>query len=183
MAGSRSRRTLFHVSEDPDIGVFAPRSSKGVWAITAERLPNYLLPRDCPRVTFHARADMSAADRDRFLGRATIVIAIEAAWYARCASTSLTVYEFAAEPFVLEDEIAGYYTTRETVNPTATRHIVDPIAALREAGAELRVLDCLWQLREDVACSTLGFSIIRFRNAAPPPAGFVSRFDVPRARP
>ena len=47
---------LFHISAEPGIEVFEPRPSQYtsepvVWAITAERLHNYLVPRDCPRVT------------------------------------------------------------------------------------------------------------------------------------
>jgi hypothetical protein len=53
------------------------------------------------------------------------------------------------------------------------------MAALEERNVEVRLLESLWALREAVADSTLGFSIIRFRNAAPPPSGFVSRFPVP----
>ena len=52
-------RRLFHVSEDPAIEDFHPRPSSVapevgpiVWAVAESHLPNYLLPRDCPRVTF-----------------------------------------------------------------------------------------------------------------------------------
>jgi hypothetical protein len=45
---------LFHVSEEPGIERFEPRPSEyagepAVWAIDAERLRNYLVPRECPR--------------------------------------------------------------------------------------------------------------------------------------
>lgn len=51
---------LFHVSDQPDIALFQPRPAPRapgvedavVWAVDEEHLPNYLLPRDCPRVTF-----------------------------------------------------------------------------------------------------------------------------------
>lgn len=51
---------LFHVSEESNIEVFNPRTPTRndldknvglVWAIDEERLPNFLTPRDCPRVT------------------------------------------------------------------------------------------------------------------------------------
>jgi hypothetical protein len=50
---------LFHVSEDSGIERFEPRPSRYadepvVWAIDADRLRNYLLPRQCPRVTYYA---------------------------------------------------------------------------------------------------------------------------------
>lgn len=170
--------SVFHVSEDPDIGVFVPQSSGLVWAITADRLPNYLVPRDCPRVTFYALPTTTATDRERFLKDSTIVVVIESAWHARCESTALTVYEFDDESFVLKNATAGYYTTQETLHPVARRRIERPLDTLRAQGVEVRMLDSLWQLREDVAKSSLGFSIIRMRNARPPPPGFVSAFEV-----
>ena len=47
---------LFHVSEEFGIDRFEPRPSEYVsgfvvWAIDTDRLRNYLLPRECPRVT------------------------------------------------------------------------------------------------------------------------------------
>ena len=48
---------LFHISEDGYIEKFIPRRSKEiweyknyVWAIEEEKIQNYLLPRDCPRI-------------------------------------------------------------------------------------------------------------------------------------
>jgi hypothetical protein len=48
---------LFHVSEEPGTERFEPRAPAGagdpvVWAIDAERLRNYLVPRECPHVTY-----------------------------------------------------------------------------------------------------------------------------------
>jgi hypothetical protein len=62
----REKAMLFHVSEDRGIDVFEPRGADGkdafVWAIDGERLRNYLLPRECPRVTYYADAASSAVD-------------------------------------------------------------------------------------------------------------------------
>ena len=53
---------LFHVSEQPDIQVFQPRiptrkeldqTTGLVWAMDEAHLPNYLTPRECPRVAYH----------------------------------------------------------------------------------------------------------------------------------
>jgi uncharacterized protein DUF6886 len=171
---------LYHVSERGDIARFSPIVETGgvVWAITKERLKNYLLPRDCPRVTFYARPDTTEHDRRELLGDALAIVAIESAWYARAASTRLFVYSFAAEPFELKDEIAGYYTFSHPVDALECREVINPIEELRRERAELRVLTCLWALRETVAKSSLGFSIIRMRNAGPRPPGFVSAFPV-----
>ena len=64
---------LFHVSEESGIERFEPRPSQYpdepvVWAIDADRLRNYLLPRECPRVTYYAGRETTAADVERFLG-------------------------------------------------------------------------------------------------------------------
>ena len=50
---------LFHVSEKSGITEFMPRQSKYtqapvVWAVDDEKVRNYLVPRDCPRVTYYA---------------------------------------------------------------------------------------------------------------------------------
>jgi hypothetical protein len=64
---------LFHVSEEADIDRFEPRPSHNadgpvVWAVDADRLRSYLLPRQCPRVTYYAGPQTTAADVERFLG-------------------------------------------------------------------------------------------------------------------
>ena len=65
--------SLFHASENAGIQVFHPRlfstapdAGPVVWAIDALKLPNYLLPRDCPRVTFGVSAATTDEDRHRF---------------------------------------------------------------------------------------------------------------------
>src|SRR5262245_33710332 len=71
---------LFHVSEGPGIERFEPRPSSYtddpvVWAIDAARLRNYLVPRECPRVTYYAGPETTADDVQRFLGSSPAVIA------------------------------------------------------------------------------------------------------------
>lgn len=61
---------LFHVSEESGIERFEPRPSPYtdepvVWAIDADRLRNYLLPRECPRVTYYAGCETTIADVER----------------------------------------------------------------------------------------------------------------------
>ena len=60
-ASFSSKQMLFHISEESDIARFEPRASEYatglvVWAIDETRLCNYLLPRECPRVTYYAGA-------------------------------------------------------------------------------------------------------------------------------
>lgn len=163
---------LYHVSEESGIDRFTPRAPGGVgepvvWAIDAAHLRNYLVPRDCPRVTFAAGPNTTEGDRQRFLGASRAVVAIEAAWYSRLERCSLTCYEFGRENFACVDPGAGYYVSRQDVVPRGVRVIHDLIDELRARGVELRVLPSLWALHDEVAASSLEFSIIRMRNAAP----------------
>jgi hypothetical protein len=163
---------LFHLSEEDGIARFEPRSSPlaaepVVWAITADRLCNYLVPRDCPRVTFYARPSSSAADVERFLGPAAAVVAIERRWFARLRSCRLYCYQLADDGFECIDEGAGYFVSRSPVVPLSVEVFDDVAAQLRRRGVELRVLPSLWALHDALVASSLQFSMIRMRNATP----------------
>ena len=166
---------LFHVSEEPGIGRFEPRPSPYtdepvVWAIDAARLRNYLLPRDCPRVTYYAGRETTAADAERFLGSSPAVIAVESAWLERLRACRLYCYHLPPETFACIDECAGYFVSREPVVPTRVQVVDDLLAALLGRGVELRFVPDLWLLRDAVVSSTLQFSLIRMRNALPKPS-------------
>ncbi len=170
------RERVYHVSETPGITRFEPRiDDKGrslVWAIGASRLQNYLLPRDCPRVTYYATTTTTPADRRAFfsVSDAGSVVAIEQAWLPAVRSAQLHVYEFEASAFTLDDSIAAYYVCARAATPIASRVVTDPLPELFERDVELRVLSSLWPLRDAVAASSLGFSIIRMRNAKARPS-------------
>ena len=164
---------IYHVSETPGLARFHPRPDaqghERVWAIGESRLHNYLLPRDCPRVTYYPSATTTPADRQAFFSIADrqSVVAIEHSWLAALQLTRLHVYEFVANQFVLEDAIAAYYVCPHAVTPTSHREVADPLTELFNRGVELRVLSTLWPLRDAVVASSLAFSIIRMRNARP----------------
>jgi Family of unknown function (DUF6886) len=169
---------LFHVSEEKGIARFEPHeppsmdagvTGKVVWAIDEDHLPNYLLPRDCPRVTFRASERTSADDRARFIApsRALRIIAVESGWLERIKSCRLFAYELPADTFELADASAGYWISRTAVVPTNVVEIADPLAEMERHRGELRALPDLWPLRDAVVASTLDFSIIRMRNARP----------------
>jgi len=163
---------LFHVSDAADIQRFEPRPSTltdapVVWAIDDQRLRNYLLPRDCPRVTYYAGAQTTAADRAAFLESATAVVAIEEQWLERVRHARLYVYELRRDTFECIDECAGYFVSRVAVDPLGVRLCADPIGELDQRGVAVRVLPDLWTLRDAVVVSSLRFSIIRMRNARP----------------
>lgn len=163
-------RMLYHVSEEPGIERFDPRPTPSVarpvvWAISGERLRNYLLPRDCPRVTFYASAKTSADDVERFLGSSPAVVAFESAWLDRVRATRLFCYHLPDESFTLVDRSAGYFHSTEPVTPLGVDVIDDALGALASRGVEVRVLPSLWELHDAVLASTLSYSIIRMRNA------------------
>jgi uncharacterized protein DUF6886 len=161
---------LFHVSEEPDIKQFHPRASQFiddpvVWAIDSDHLRNYLLPRECPRVTFYAGRETTSADVERFLGSSAAVVAVESGWLDRLRSCRLYCYQLPPETFECIDECAGYFVSRTSAEPTSVEVFDDPIAELLNRGVELRFMPSLWALRDAVVASSLQFSIIRMRNA------------------
>ncbi len=96
---------LFHVSEEPDIECFEPRlpshrdldlSIGLVWAISEDKLSNFLTPRNCLRVGYHVNARTSDADRQRFFTAQTAehALVIEQKWLHTLQNTILYIYEF-----------------------------------------------------------------------------------------
>lgn len=172
---------LFHVSDRPDIAIFELRPSDSghplnlprpvVWAIAEPLLHNYLLPRDCPRVTFYARPDSDPIDVARLLGHtaARHVVAIESGWLAAAREASLFLYEFSRDSFEVVDPGAGYYASATAVTPLSVRRVDDLLGELTARDVELRLTPSLWPLLDVVVASTLQFSCIRMRNAQPRP--------------
>lgn len=166
---------VFHVSEEPNIKIFYPRPGPAfpdlnkdvVFAVSETLLHNYLLPRDCPRVTYYAGKTTSEDDKAKFLSNSyEYVMAIEEKWLEKSQSTALFLYEFNPSSFELLDEVAGYYISYESQTPISRTTISHPIKTITDRGnVELRVLDNLQVLAKNVADSSLNFSIIRMRNA------------------
>lgn len=168
--------SLFHFSDDPAIARFDPRppsnpSAAGpdpiVWAIDRDHLHNYLLPRDCPRVTFYAGPTSTHDDVERYFAHssARFIVAIESGWLPEVNRHRLYKYELPSESFNVQDAGAGYYVSRQAVVPLGVEPIDNLLAALVAHDVELRVMPSLWKLRDAVVASTLQFSIIRMRNA------------------
>jgi hypothetical protein len=171
---------LYHVSEESNIEVFEPRvpptdnastQAPVVWAVDRSHLPNYLVPRECPRVAFHSLESSSTEDEERLLGfgGANHVVAIESAWFERAIGCTMWLYEFSPEHFACIDATAGYFVSPITVSPVLRRCVTSPLAELLGMGVELRVVPSLRILAAEVASSSLAFSCIRMRNAGAPP--------------
>ena len=161
---------LFHVSEQADIQLFEPRWSEQanrnvVWAIDADRLRNYLLPRECPRVTYYAGPQTATADVERFLGTSQAVVAIESGWFEQLRLCRLYCYHLPPDTFECIDTCAGYFVSSDSVVPARAEVLDDLILELLKRGVELRLVPSLWPLRDAVVASTLQFSLIRMRNA------------------
>lgn len=158
---------LFHFSEESDLAVFDPIDGL-VWAIDDEVAVNYLFPRECPRVTFGVWDLTTAADRAWFeslADGARRVLVIEEAWLDRLRSAELARYEFAPDGFELQDRAAGYWVSTMAQVPIGVAVISNLEGAIEQAEGRLTVQGSLWPLIDQVAQSSLRFSIIRARNA------------------
>ena len=169
---------LFHVSEESGIARFEPRpvpspdsgvTGDAVWAVDEAHLPNFILPRDCPRVTYGVGNRTTDEDRTRFLAHSTArrIVAVESRWAAAILACTLFLYEMPPTSFELALEEAGYYISRTTAVPTDVIEIRDVLGEMLRRDVELRFVPDLWPLSDAVVDSTLEFSNIRMTNAAP----------------
>ncbi len=165
--------SLFHVSDNPSITNFEPRlvtnpnlglEGTAVFAITEQLLPNYLLPRDCPRVTFYARPESKREDVERLLGGSRHVVAIESGWLERVMNGRIHIYTLPTDTFTVWDEGAGYFISRQPVMPLSMRTVDNMLLELTKHDVEIRILPDLRPLRSEVINASLQFSIIRWRN-------------------
>ena len=171
-------QALFHVSEDSCIAEFRPRPPPStdsgvkenvVWAIDHAHLPNYLTPRDCPRVTYGRGPQTTDEDAERFLSGTTgRIVTIEHGWFVPLISTPIYIYVFASgTSWRALPNGSGYFVSEETVRPIDQIRVDRPLQAILAQGSELRVRTNLWNLIDLVVQSSLEFSIIRKRNAQP----------------
>jgi hypothetical protein len=167
---------LWHASEDSTITHFAPHRAATavsdealVWAVDTRHVPLFWFPRDCPRGTFWAGPRTTEVDAARFLeGRRDLrVHTVEEGWLERVRTTRLYLYRLPAGPFAEDPEVAGYWITRESVDPLELVSIDDLVGRHAAAGIVLRVASNLWPLWDEIVASTLEYSGIRLRNARP----------------
>ncbi|AKU15611.1 hypothetical protein VV02_06675 [Luteipulveratus mongoliensis] len=169
---------VLHFSEDPTITRFVPhvaataqQAEAYVWAVDADRSPDYWFPRQCPRAMAWTTDRTADADRERIIGPGggERVHAIEYAWLDRVRTVELYAYRLPAQhfsPFGTPELHAMVATV--PVEPLAPPEPVGDLLALHEeAGIQLRVLPNLWAFWDAVIESSLGFSGIRLRHAQP----------------
>ncbi|MFI5585195.1 DUF6886 family protein [Amycolatopsis sp. NPDC051758] len=164
---------VLHFSEDstitrfePHVAATAQQPEAYVWAVGAERAPDYWFPRQCPRAMAWTVPGTTEADRS-WLGDSR-VHAIEYGWLAVMQSVRLYAYRFSAASFRSFGEHAHAVVATSPVSPLGPPEPVGDLLALHdEAGIQLRVVSNLWGFVDAAAGSSLGFSGIRLRNARP----------------
>ena len=169
---------LFHVSEEADIREFIPRlpmrkdldpNTGLVWAIDEAHLPNFLTPRNCPRVCYHIGPNTTERDRKRFFSDSiNYVVVLEHGWYDAMRNTTLYLYEFAADEFVLQDDVAGYWVATTVQKPIAKYELYDLISEQNKRGVDLQFAASLYDIAREVKESTLNWSICRMAFAQKP---------------
>jgi hypothetical protein len=175
MPGSR---TVTHFSEDPGIERFVPHvaatasdQTPYVWAVDEQREPDYWFPRQCPRAMAWVEPGTTDDDRRALLGPgARRVHVIEYGWLTSMQQTRLFAYRFDARDFrpYSSGPSSHAFVADHSVVPLGPPDQVPDVLALHEqAGIQLRLVHSIWPWWRAVTESTLGFSGIRLRNAAP----------------
>jgi len=171
---------VLHFSEDPTITRFVPHVAATarqpeayVWAVGADRAPDYWFPRQCPRAMAWVTEETTAGDRSRILGPGggSRVHAIEYGWLEAMRTVRLFAYRFAASSFRSFGEQAHAVVAVTPVEALGPPEPVGDLLALHAAaGIQLRLLPNLWEFVEAAAASSLGFSGIRLGNAKARPS-------------
>lgn len=140
-----------------------------VWCLTEPALPNWLTPRDCPRVGYRAIDSSSEEDIARFFSSTSRhCVVIERDWLARMLTTTLFVYEFDSVNFYF-DETAGFYVSDQTEVPISVTVYNDLFGELFRRDVEIRILNNLWELASSIQQSTLKWSLCRMKYAKAKP--------------
>ncbi|MGL5004959.1 MAG: DUF6886 family protein, partial [Casimicrobium sp.] len=126
---------LWHVSDDGRIERFIPREpperAKGVsvpvvWAVSTARLPNYLVPRDCPRVTFYRCSTTLRTDIERFnVPDSGQVVVVDERWLPLVGKSEIWLYELPNAGFRCLDKNAGYFVHESEVRPLSKTRLTD----------------------------------------------------------
>ena len=167
---------IFHFSDDPNIKLFEPRTHASwpdlaprVWAVEDRMLHTFLVPRDCPRVTYYALDSSTDEDVAIYLDgdRARFTVRVEQGWLKRIQQATLYLYRLPEETFTSFDAGAGYWVSDGAVKPTSMDTISNLPDAMTQRNVDFSPVPSLWPLFDAVAASTLQFSMIRMRFAQP----------------
>lgn len=108
-------------------------------------------------------------DIDKYFSSSTIshTIIIENKWFEKMKETTLYLYEFNTEDFILQDGIAGYYISKKTQIPIAKYEVKDLFMELFNRNVEVRMVDSLWYIADKIKTTSLHWSICRMAFAQP----------------
>lgn len=176
---------LFHFSDDPNIKRFVPRpvlvpterpagqewlNGPLVWAVSEFYQANYLFPRDCPRILLWLDDDTTPEDRKLWWGTrdCRTIAHIEWDWFERVRDGVLYRYEFSVDLF---ERLSNSMWIARTEAEVIARETIDSLPeALREHGAELRIMHSLTALLDVWSNTSLAVSGIRLHHAKDWPA-------------
>ncbi len=139
-----------------------------VWAIHEDKIHNYIVPRECPRICLAQKEAFQFGqlwtDQDDYLNKAFLFIPIK--WKHQVSKCKLYKYQFNPQNFEVIDPIAGYYVSKKFEIPTSLQKITDCLQVLAALQIGVKFLDDheLNSLKESVVNSTDEFSIIKWDN-------------------
>jgi hypothetical protein len=171
---------LWHFSVNPSLDRFSPKPVAAdpqgpalVWAVDARHAPMFWFPRDCPRGCIWPVGTTTPHDRDRFFAQtaASRIHVTESGWLQRLREARLFAYELPIDEFRPHD-VGGYWITDQPVDAISQEPIDDLIGRHAQAGIELRITPSIRPFWRQVVDSTVEFSGMRLRNAAPHPEQF-----------
>lgn len=165
---------VWHFSENPAITSFAPHVARTaqqdqafVWAVDADRAPDYWFARQMPRALAWRTAHTDSEVADRLLGvGVTRVHVIEYPSLPELAATTLYAYPFDAADFAPFGDPPHAMVASHAVTPLGPPVVITDLLAQHEAaGIELRVVNDLFDWWHQVIGTSLGFSGIRLKNS------------------
>lgn len=166
---------LFHFSEDPTIERFVPHVPRHnptqparVWAIDEDHEAAYWFPRDCPRVTVWCDVPSRRPEfQNQFGTAASRLHVVEARHVGPMGSATVYRYELPGDAFEPWEEADGQWIADAEVVPLSVEPVDGLVDLHRDAGIELRTVDSLWPLHDEVAACDWPFSIIGMMYATP----------------
>lgn len=81
--------------------------------------------------------------------------------------TKLYLYEFDTKQFTLQDENAGYYVSETSQIPIVRLEVVDLFQELFKRNVELRLVNNLWDICDEIQQTTFNWSMCRMGFAQP----------------
>ena len=165
---------VWHFSQDPTITEFAPHVARTarqddpyVWAVAADRAPDYWFPRQMPRAVAWRTPDCDQQMADRLLGVGVDrVHVIEYPSLNELANTNLYAYRFDAAQFVPFGDPPHAVVADHPVTALGPPLVIEDLLAQHAAaGIELRITDNLFAWWNQVIQTDLGWSGIRLKNS------------------